>query len=148
MSDFSQPLAFLDRLSALVKAGAAAGLRSATPGVHAALLAVAHSKIAGQTGATFAGLVVYVAGEGVADDGAFDAAVAAVAGLNPRHVAVESIDPGGGPHDIHVIATVPTDYQNLLETLLAAEKGFLTELDGHAGALGDAAARGIAEVLG
>lgn len=145
--DFSQPLAFLDRLPELAAQGAAAGLDGAALGVQAELLSTARSKIKGYTGATFAGLVVYVTGAGVDSSSVFQAAVEAVRDHNPAHVSVESISLEGGPNDVHIVATVPTDYQALLERGVAGDKGFLTELDGHATALQDAAARGIEEML-
>jgi hypothetical protein len=145
--DFSQPFAFLDRLPALAQQGAVAGLDGAAGGVQDALLDVARSKIAGQTKATFAGLVVYVTGAGVDGSALFSAAVEAVRDRNPAHVSVEAISLEGGPNDIHVVATVPTDYQILLENGVAGDKGFLGELDGQAATLQDAAARGIEEML-
>lgn len=135
---------WLDGLKAKAQQGAAAGLDNAAPGVEGVLLAAARAKIQGQTGATFAGIVVYVTGAGIDSSSVFQAAVEAVQDRNPAHVFVTGINEGG-PDDIVVVATVPTDYQELLETRIG--KGFLDALDGEAGTLQDAAARGIADLL-
>jgi hypothetical protein len=137
--------AWLDNsLKSKAQQGAAAGLDAAAPGVESVLLSVAHAKIKGQTGATFAGIVVCVAGAGIDSSGVFQEAVEAVRDRNPEHVYTEEIDTGG-PDDIVLIATVPTDYQVTLERVI--DKGFLDALDGEAATLQDAAARGIAEML-
>ena len=145
-SDFSQVFTALDHLPELVAQGAAAGLDEVAPAVQASLLAAARAKIRGQTGATFAGVVVYVGGAGVESTGVFQQAVAAVRDRNPAHVQVESIE-GGGPDELVVVGTVPTDYQEGLETGLAGDKGFLGEMDGSSAQLLAGAARGIAGVL-
>lgn len=144
--DFSQVYAALDRLPELVAQGAAAGLDSVAPTVQAGLLSAARGKIRGQTNATFAGIVVYVAGAGVESSGIVSEAIASVRDRNPRHVSVESIQ-GGGDEEIAVVGTVFTDYQELLETGMAGDKGFLGEMDGYASQLTEAAARGIAGML-
>src|SRR6185295_5764458 len=126
MSDgLSEVFAWLDGLKANVQQGAAAGLDAAAPGVEAVLLAAARATIKGQTGATFAGIVVYTTGAGIDSSGVFQAAVDAVRDRNPAHVFVVEISVGG-PDDVVVVATVPTDYQERLETQL--DTGFLDAL--------------------
>lgn len=136
--------AWLDGLKAKAQQGAATGLDTAAPGVESVLRAAAQAKIKGQTGATFAGIVAYVAGAGIDSSGVFQEAVEAVRDRNPAHVFTEEINVGG-PDDIVLVATVPTDYQVILEQVV--DKGFLEALDGEASTLQDAAARGIAEQL-
>lgn len=136
--------AWLDGLKARAQQGAAAGLDAAAPAVQSVLLSAARAKIKGQTGATFAGIVAYVTGAGIESSGVFQEAIEAVRDRNPAHVYIEDISVGG-PDDVVLVATVPTDYQITLEQVI--DKGFLGALDGEASTLQDAAARGIAEQL-
>lgn len=136
--------AWLDGLKARAQQGAAAGLDAAAPAVQSVLLSAARAKIKGQTGATFAGIVAYVTGAGIESSGVFQEAVEAVRDRNPAHVHTEDISVGG-PDDVVLVATVPTDYQITLEQVI--DKGFLGALDGEASTLQDAAARGIDRML-
>ena len=147
MGTFDTIFQSLGRMGQLAIQGAAAGLDDGAAALERTAQARARAVIRGQTGATFAGIVAYVTGEGISASGRLSEAVEAVRDHNPAHVELSQVG-SLGAHELAVVLTVPTDYQRLLETGVAGDKGFLgPSLDAEADNLTRAAAAGIARVL-
>lgn len=144
---FDQVFAALDNMRTLVYQGAVAGLDQGASGLEAAAEANARAKINGVTGATHAGIVAYVAGEGVDSSGVIASAIAEVEDRNPAHVLVQDVGTVGDG-ELAVVLTVYTDYGHILENGVAGDKAFLgPTMDEQAEQLTAAAAAGIAQVL-
>lgn len=146
MSDgFESIFAGLDKLVRQVEQAAVVGLDAGASALQAE--AQATDAYAGVTGATRAGTVAYVSGVGVDTASVFGQAVAEVRDRNPEHVLVETAE-GGGPDELVVVLTVPSDYIQLLETGVAGEKAFIgPTMTKQAPALLNAAGRSIGEVF-
>src|SRR5262245_404681 len=145
--DLSDVFAGLDRIERLAVQGAAAGLDTEASQTQGELLTRAQAVIRGVTGATFAGIAVYVVGAGVTSSGIVQAAIGGVTDHNPDHVEVNTID-AGGPDELAVVATDFTDYQRKLEEDEAGRRAFIAPgVDGKALAFAAAAAEGVRGVL-
>lgn len=145
MGDFDAILARLAEMERLAEQGAADGLRLGASGVQDALQAT--TAYNNDTGATRAGSVVYVVGEGVNDLDRVEAAAQAAEALNPGH---SQAAPAGTVEDGHiaVVATSATDYADHLETEQAGARAFLGPIMlVHAQNLTQAAADGIKRAL-
>lgn len=120
--EFDNVFRALDQLQRAIIEAAEDGLRQAAEDVTAFLQA--SDAYGDQTGATRAGSIAFVATPQDDGSGEFNAAYGAVAELNPDHAYAEE---AGGPaaDEIMLVATVPTDYQQHLETANAGDHATL-----------------------
>lgn len=122
MTDFDNVFRALDQMQRQIEQAAVDGLRQAAGEVTAFLQA--SDAYGDQTGATRAGSIAFVVTPEDDGSGEFNAAYGAVAELNPGHAYAEDAE-GPGPDELMLVATVPTDYQQHLETANAGDHATL-----------------------
>jgi hypothetical protein len=143
-NDLTPLLQGLERMKARALDGALAGLKGAAAGVTLDMRSdPAHGDV---TGATHANYTAFAVGRGADGSAEMAHAVAAVAALNPGHVATNSVTINA---ELGVIVTSVTDYQEKLETENAGQKAVLTPTIAASGTrFTQAAASGSKRALG
>jgi hypothetical protein len=118
--DFGTSDAALATLIAQVTARARAGLAAGAADMQTAMRQT--SAYNDDSGATRAGTVAYVVGAGSTGAAELGAAVSAVERENPGHAATAG---GVLSGELGVVATIPTDYQQYLESERAGQNAVL-----------------------
>lgn len=149
LSGIDDAIAWLTAFPALVPAAAATALE----GVAQAMTndAQATARYQDDTGATRASTIAYTHdATGVVEGaGLVGAAYQGAETYNGDHAVVEEVPDPAAPGGVTVVLTTFTDYTDDLVTMQGGARDFLgSTLTQHAGALHDAATRGVADLFG